>query len=35
LRRFPCVLVYRETDAEMLITAVAYGGRAQGYWRGR
>ena len=35
LERFPCVLVYRETDTELVIVAVAYGGREPGYWRGR
>ena len=35
LRRFPCVLVYLEMEAEIVITAVVYGGREPGYWRGR
>lgn len=35
LGRFPCVLVFVETDTEIVITAVVYGGREPGYWRGR
>jgi hypothetical protein len=35
LHRFPCVVVYLVTDAEILITAVVYGGREPGYWRNR
>ena len=35
LHQFPCVLVFRELEAEIVITAVVYGGREPGYWRGR
>ncbi len=31
LRRFPCVLIYLETETEIVITAVVYGGREPGY----
>lgn len=33
--RFPCVLVFVETNTEIVITAVVYGGREPGYWRRR
>lgn len=35
LHRFPCIVVYVETEAEIQITAVVYGGREPGYWRNR
>ena len=35
LDRFPCIIVYVVTDAEIQITAVVYGGREPGYWRKR
>ncbi len=35
LDRFPCIVVYVVTDAEIQITAVVYGGREPGYWRKR
>lgn len=35
LRQFPCVLIYLDMKTEIVITAVVYGGREPGYWRGR
>ena len=35
LRRFPFVIVFRQTDAGLEIIAVAHGRRRPGYWRGR
>ena len=35
LRRFPFVLIYRGTDIELTIIAVAHTKRRPGYWRDR
>ncbi len=35
LRCFPFLLVYRVTDTELVIVAVAHGSREMDYWRGR
>jgi len=35
MRRFPFLVVFRETDAGVEIIAVAHGRRGPGYWRQR
>lgn len=35
LQRFPCIVVYVVTDAEIQITALVDGSREPGYWRNR
>jgi len=35
LRRFPYLVVYRETGVDVEIVAVAHGRRRPGYWRDR
>ena len=35
LRRFPYVVVFRETDAAVQIIAIAHSHRREGYWRRR
>jgi plasmid stabilization system protein ParE len=35
LRRFPYLIVFRETEREIAVFAVAHGHRRQGYWRRR
>jgi plasmid stabilization system protein ParE len=35
LRRFPYLVVFRETEAGLEIIAVAHGRRRPGYWRDR
>src|SRR6476660_5034632 len=35
LRRFPYLVVFRETDAAIQVVAVAHGKRKPGYWKRR
>jgi len=35
LRRFPYFVVFRETEAQVEVVAVAHGHRRPGYWRDR
>jgi plasmid stabilization system protein ParE len=35
LRQFPFFVVFRATEAEVVIVAVAHTSRRPGYWRGR
>ena len=35
LRRFPYLIVYRETEAAIQVIAVAHGHRKPGYWKRR
>jgi plasmid stabilization system protein ParE len=35
LKRFPYLIIYRETAANILIVAIAHGSRRSGYWAKR
>ena len=35
MRRFPYIVVYRQTEARVQVVAVAHGRRRPGYWKAR